>query len=160
MRIHGAKKGLRAGQQTQDGLAGGKKDGEQSCLSRRPSPAYSIQFFGHSRCTPLQGLDSPASRDQINDRDDQSDYQVKPPLHTRFKGGGFGNPGGHGAKTLPTLLAAALTTNGRHRKFTKREAIIAQMVDKSPAPGIRFRRSGTAHPRPSTSRTLRSVPRG
>jgi hypothetical protein len=75
--------------------------------------------------------------------DDQSDYQVgpdKPPLHTRFKGGGFGNPGSHGTKTLPTLLAAALTTNGRHRKFTKREAIIAQMVDKSASADLRATR--------------------
>jgi hypothetical protein len=69
-------------------------------------------------------------------------------------------------QTLPALLAAALdktiyvTANGPRRKLAKREATVAQMVDKSPAPGIRFRRSGTAHPRPSTSRTLRSVPRG
>jgi len=44
------------------------KDGEQSCLSSLPPPACFIQIFGHSRCA-LQGLDSPASRDQINDRD-------------------------------------------------------------------------------------------
>ena len=51
-----------------------------------------------------------------------SDYQVgpgRPPLHTRFKKGQSGNPGGRSAKILPALLAAALdepvylTKNGR-----------------------------------------------
>src|SRR6266850_169959 len=51
----------------------------------------------------------------------------RPPLHSRFKKGQSGNPGGRRAKTLPALLAAALdeevyvTTNGRRRKITKRE---------------------------------------
>jgi uncharacterized protein DUF5681 len=62
--------------------------------------------------------------------DNQSDYQVgpgRPPLHTRFKKGRSGNPGGRRAKTLPASLAAALdepvyvTKNGRRRKLTKRE---------------------------------------
>ena len=40
--------------------------------------------------------------------DNQSDYQVgpgRPPLHTRFKKGQSGNPGGRSAKSLPVLLA-------------------------------------------------------
>ena len=40
-----------------------------------------------------------------------SDYQVgpgRPPLHTRFKKGQSGNPGGRHAKSLPALLANAL----------------------------------------------------
>src|SRR5436190_19375641 len=78
--------------------------------------------------------------------DNDSDYQVgpgRPPLHTRFKKGQSGNPGGRSAKSLPVLLAAALdeevyvTTNGRRRKITKREAIIARMVDKSASADLR-----------------------
>ena len=78
--------------------------------------------------------------------DNDSDYQVgpgRPPLHTRFKKGQSGNPGGRSAKSLPALLAAALdeevyvTTNGRRRKITKREAIIARMVDKSASADLR-----------------------
>ena len=78
--------------------------------------------------------------------DRQSDYEVgpgRPPLHSRFKKGQSGNPGGRSAKTLPALLAAALdetvyvTTNGRRRKLTKREAIITQMVDKSASADLR-----------------------
>src|ERR1700757_3641399 len=55
----------------------------------------------------------------------------------RFKRGQSGNPGGRSAKSLPALLAKALdetvvvTIDGRRRKLTKREAIVAQMVDKS-----------------------------
>jgi hypothetical protein len=56
MRIHGAKKGLRAGRENLGRIGSGKKDGEQSCLSRRPPlPHYFIQFFGHSRCAPCKG---------------------------------------------------------------------------------------------------------
>jgi hypothetical protein len=78
--------------------------------------------------------------------DNESDYKVgpcRPPLHTRFKKGQSGNPGGRSAKTLPALLADALdetifvTIDGRRREFTKREAIIAQMVDKSASADLR-----------------------
>src|SRR2546421_7853998 len=78
--------------------------------------------------------------------DNESDYQVgpgRPPLHTRLNKGQSGNPGGRGIKTLPALLAAALdeevyvTTNGRRRKITKREAIVTQMVDKSASADLR-----------------------
>src|SRR5216684_7395496 len=68
--------------------------------------------------------------------DSGSDYKVgpgRPPLHTRFKKGQSGNPGGRSAKSLPALLADALnetvvvTIDGRRRKITKREAIVTQM---------------------------------
>jgi hypothetical protein len=67
----------------------------------------------------------------------------KPPLHTRFKKGQSGNPRGRPAKNLPTLLAAALnekvtvTENGKRRKVTKREAVIAQLVNKSASAELR-----------------------
>ena len=57
--------------------------------------------------------------------DSESDYKVgpgRPPLHTRFKKGQSGNPGGRSAKSLPALLAAALnetvvvTIGGRRAK--------------------------------------------
>jgi len=69
--------------------------------------------------------------------DSDSGYQVgpgRPPLHTRFKKGQSGNPGGRRTKSLPALLANALnetvvvTIDGRRRKITKREAIVTQMV--------------------------------
>ena len=63
----------------------------------------------------------------------------KPPGHTRFKKGQSGNPKGRpaGAKNLSTLLSEALnepvvvTENGGHRKITKRQAIIKQLVNQS-----------------------------
>jgi hypothetical protein len=72
----------------------------------------------------------------------QRDYEVgygKPPPHTRFKKGQSGNPRGRpaGAKNLKTLLTDALnepvvvTENGGHRKITKREAIVTQLVNRS-----------------------------
>src|SRR5713101_3004565 len=78
--------------------------------------------------------------------DSESDYKVgpgRPPLHTRFKKGQSGNPGGRSAKSLPALLADALnetivvTIGGRRRRITKREAIITQMVDKSASADLR-----------------------
>src|SRR6201987_654789 len=67
----------------------------------------------------------------------------KPPVHTRFKKGQSGNPRGRPAKTLPALLAAALnekvtvTENGKRRQVTKREAVIAQLVNKSASAELR-----------------------
>ena len=67
------------------------------------------------------------------------EYRVgrgRPPLHTRFKKGQSGNPRGP-RKNLPALLVAALnepvvvTRGGESRWITKREAVIAQLVDKS-----------------------------
>ena len=78
--------------------------------------------------------------------DGASGYKVgpgRPPLHTRFKKGQPGNPGGRSAKSLPALLADALnetvvvTIDGRRRKMTKREAIVMQMVDKSASADLR-----------------------
>jgi hypothetical protein len=74
------------------------------------------------------------------------EYRVgrgKPPLHTRFKKGQSGNPRGPRRKNLPALLVAALdepvvvTTNGASRRVTKREAVVAQLVDKSTGADLR-----------------------
>jgi len=76
------------------------------------------------------------------------DYKVgrgRPPLHTRFKKGHSGNPRGPRPrpKNLPALLVAALnepfvvTANGEPRRITKREAVIAQLVDKSAGADLR-----------------------
>jgi hypothetical protein len=76
----------------------------------------------------------------------EGDYKVgrgKPPLHTRFKKGQSGNPRGPRPKNLPALLVAALnepvefTANGQSRRMTKREAVVAQLVDKSTGADLR-----------------------
>ena len=65
------------------------------------------------------------------------------PSHTRFKKGQSGNPRGRPAKNLAALLAAALnekvtvTENGKRRQVTKREAVIAQLVNKSASAELR-----------------------
>jgi hypothetical protein len=78
--------------------------------------------------------------------DSNRDYKVgpgRPPLHTRFKTGQSGNPGGHRAKSMAALLADArnetvvVTIDGRRRKLTKREAIVTQMVNKSAKADLR-----------------------
>src|SRR5438128_1118051 len=80
--------------------------------------------------------------------DKQADYAVgygKPPRRTRFTKGQSGNPRGRlpGAKNLKTLLSEALNEpvivaeNGRHRKITKREAIITQLVNRSATADLR-----------------------
>ena len=67
----------------------------------------------------------------------------RPPLHTRFKKGQSGNARGRRTKSLPASLADALnetvvvTIDGRRRKITKREAILAQMVDKLASADLR-----------------------
>ncbi len=80
------------------------------------------------------------------------DYAVgykKPPLHTRFQKGQSGNPEGgrrhrrHRMKRLRALLEEALdrrpaTARGRvHRPATRREAIVAALVEKSVAGDLR-----------------------
>ena len=74
------------------------------------------------------------------------EYKVgpgRPPLHTRFKKGQSGNPRGPRRKDLPALLVAALdepvvvTANGESRRVTKREAVIAQLVDQSAGADLR-----------------------
>ena len=73
------------------------------------------------------------------------EYRVgrgRPPLHTRFKKGQSGNPRGP-RKNLPALLVAALnepvvvTRGGESHWITKREAVIAQLVDKSAGADLR-----------------------
>ena len=78
----------------------------------------------------------------------EGEYKVgrgRPPLHTRFKKGQSGNPRGPRPrpKDLPALLVAALnepvvvTANGVSRRITKREAVVAQLVDKSTGADLR-----------------------
>jgi Family of unknown function (DUF5681) len=78
--------------------------------------------------------------------DDQDDYKVgpgRPPLHTRFRKGQSGNPGGRSKKKLHALLADALneqvfvTVDGERRKITKREAVVHQLVNKSATADLR-----------------------
>src|SRR6516225_2830829 len=67
----------------------------------------------------------------------------KPPEHTRFKKGPVRQPALPAGKNLPALLAAALnekvtvTENGKRRQVTKREAVIAQQVNKSASAELR-----------------------
>src|SRR5271169_4890708 len=78
--------------------------------------------------------------------DDEHDYKVgpgRPPLHTRFRRGKSGNPGGRRKKNLPALLAEALnepvfvTIDGERRQITKREAVVHQLVNKSTTADLR-----------------------
>jgi hypothetical protein len=80
--------------------------------------------------------------------DQKRDYEVgygKPPRHTRFNKGQSGNPKGRpgGTKNLSTLLSEALNErvivaeNGGHRKITKREAIVKQLVNRSATADLR-----------------------
>ena len=78
--------------------------------------------------------------------DDQHDYKVgpgRPPLHTRFRKGQSGNPGGRSKKKLHALLADALneqvfvTVDGERRKITKRKAVVHQLVNKSTTADLR-----------------------
>ncbi len=70
------------------------------------------------------------------------EYEVgygKPPRHSRFGKGQSGNPKGRPprSKNMMTLLTRALnervtiSENGRRKVITKREAIVAQLVNKS-----------------------------
>ena len=78
--------------------------------------------------------------------DDEHDYKVgpgRPPLHTRFRKGQSGNPGGRSKKKLHALLADALnepaflTIDGERRQITKREAVVHQLVNKSASADLR-----------------------
>src|SRR6201997_1585410 len=88
------------------------------------------------------GANFPEGKMSETAREYAANYR-KPPVHTRFKKGQSGNPRGRPAKNLPGLLAAALnekvtvTENGRRRQVTKREAVIAQLVNKSAAAELR-----------------------
>ena len=81
--------------------------------------------------------------------DDQDDYKVgpgRPPLHTRFRKGQSGNPGGRSKKKLHALLADALnepafvTVDGERRQITKREAVVHQLVNKCATADLRATR--------------------
>jgi hypothetical protein len=67
----------------------------------------------------------------------------RPPLHTRFRKGQSGNPGGRSKKKLHALLADALsepvfvTIDGERRKITKREAVVHQLINKSATADLR-----------------------
>ena len=70
---------------------------------------------------------------------EQGVYRVgrgQPPLHTRFPKGRSGNPKGPRKEDLPALLQAAwnepvtVDRDGRPRRISKREAIVAGLVDK------------------------------
>src|SRR6516164_1491424 len=74
--------------------------------------------------------------------DRRGDYEVgykRPPKETRFKKGNNANPRGRprGSKNLATLLNEALNTpaetveDGTRRQRTKRDVVIAQLVDQS-----------------------------
>ncbi len=76
----------------------------------------------------------------------ERDYAVgygKPPVGRRFQKGQSGNPRGPRRKNLSALLVAALdepvtlSSDGKRRRITKREAIVAQLVDKSAAADLR-----------------------
>jgi hypothetical protein len=80
--------------------------------------------------------------------EDLPNYRVgfkRPPLHTRFKKGQSGNPEGgrrhrHGERGLTALLEGALDARAARptrRRTTRREAIVAALVEKSAAGDLR-----------------------
>src|SRR5262244_2005271 len=83
-----------------------------------------------------------------SDTEPTADYAVgygKPPRHAGFQKGRSGNPKGRpkGSKNLATLIAQALdekvtvTEEGRHRRITKRQLVVNQLVDRSAAADLR-----------------------
>ena len=67
----------------------------------------------------------------------------QPPAHTCFMKGQSGNPRGRPAKNLAALLATALNEtvtvpeDGKRRQVTKREAVIAQLVNNLASANLR-----------------------
>src|SRR5215472_12257918 len=87
-------------------------------------------------------MTSRARRRPTMPSDRTRDYEVchrKPPRHSRFKKGQFGNPPGRprGSKNISTLLSEALNEpitvaeNSGRRKITMRQAIIKQLVHQA-----------------------------
>jgi Family of unknown function (DUF5681) len=88
------------------------------------------------------GGNSPEDKMPETKRQYAANYR-NPLTHTRFKKGQSGNPRGRPAKNLAALLAAALnekvtvTENGKCRQVTKREAVIAQLINNSASAELR-----------------------
>ena len=88
------------------------------------------------------GANFPEGKISETTREYAANYR-QPPQHTCFKKGRSGNPCGRPAQNLAALLAAALnetitvTENGKRRQVTKREAVIAQLVNKSASAELR-----------------------
>jgi Family of unknown function (DUF5681) len=84
---------------------------------------------------------------------DHEDGYGKPPKRTQFRKGHSGNPKGRprGSRNASTLLDEALkervtvSENGRHRKVTKLEAILKQLVNKAAQGDHRATRLLLAH---------------
>lgn len=107
---------------------------------------------------------------------DEPPYAVgykKPPLHSRFSKGQSGNPQGgrRRAKALSVLLDEALDrptssgSGGAPRPHTRREAIVAGLVEKSAAGDLRaiklllglLQKTGAAAPPPAGDEDPRAV---
>jgi Family of unknown function (DUF5681) len=101
----------------------------------------------------------------------ERDYAVnygKPALHTHLKKGQSGNPRGRPAKNSEPVY---VTSDGKQRKIAKREAIVAQLINKSAGVDLHAtkmliedieQKAGTAlppEPRSLPRRTRRRRPR-
>jgi hypothetical protein len=98
-------------------------------------------------------------------RDKDGDYEVgygKPPRDGQFKRGQSGNPKGRptGKKSLSTVLSDAVNEgvlavvgNGRHKKITKLEATVTQLVNKAASGDPKATQTLFAQLRDTESRT-------
>ena len=76
----------------------------------------------------------------MEDNDESEAGYGKPPKHSRFQKGRSGNPGGRPKKrktTFPLAVSDAMDecvtvmVRGRPKKFTKKELIVTQLVEKA-----------------------------